>query len=73
MSLEEPMNTDQKDSLNVVTVLIDQVRMEIDSSTLPSKVVDRLLRDVSAIPERYRAIQRADAAVRRTWKKRKAS
>lgn len=67
------VDADDEDSLNIITVLIEQVRTEIDSSTLPSKAADRLLRDVVAIPERYRAIQRADAAVRRTWKKRKAS
>jgi hypothetical protein len=60
---------DQVDTLNVVEVLIDLVRMEIDSDTLPSKEADGLLNDVMAIPARYAALLDQDAATRRTWKK----
>ena len=47
------MNADDRDSLNVVTVLVNQALAEVNGRALPSAAEEKLKRDLQAIPARY--------------------
>ncbi len=53
---------DRSASVNIVRVLMDQVRMEVDSQTLPSLRGKHLLADIKAIADRYARVLEQDAA-----------
>lgn len=56
---------DERERLRIVAVLVGLIATEVDSSTMPTKAAERLLRDIEAIPSRFEAVLIADEEDRR--------
>lgn len=54
-----------------IKVLVEYIRVEVSSYSLPSPAADKLISDIDLIPGRCRALFAADAAVRASGRKRK--